>query len=426
MYFFPALALVSCIFYFKVGFLVLLRNIKSYISRSFFYLSLSIGLCSFFSIFAYPAQGPECFAFWIQLSLASAVFFATTQLLFFIALILNKKLYLFIAPFLYATPVILAALSITGDPFILYEMAEGYWAYIPRYDSFWFYFYYNYLFICITVSIVLLIHWYRSTHLKREKTQVKLIISGIVLTTSLIVTEGFILPAVFGLKCISLTPVLFVFFMLGIYIAATRYRFLDLTPESICNLLMAEIDEAIILVDPCQEILFLNKTARDLTGFKKGELIHQSLSNMIMRYEVLEPEILKLVKGDVKSICCRFSLRCKEMDEVQIDAKFSPVKDRFKDILGIILVGNEVKELVHFKSVYKISRREANVIQYLVRGKTNREIGELLGIAERTVKTHITHIYCKLKVDNKIELINLLKDFNLFSEKHAEKPVLLI
>jgi ATP/maltotriose-dependent transcriptional regulator MalT len=50
-----------------------------------------------------------------------------------------------------------------------------------------------------------------------------------------------------------------------------------------------------------------------------------------------------------------------------------------------------------------LTPREAQVLQLLADGLTNREIGDRLYISEKTVGTHIAHIFEKLDVHNRIE-----------------------
>ena len=50
-----------------------------------------------------------------------------------------------------------------------------------------------------------------------------------------------------------------------------------------------------------------------------------------------------------------------------------------------------------------LTPREAEVLQLLADGLTNREIGGRLYISEKTVGTHIAHIFEKLDVHNRIE-----------------------
>ena len=45
-----------------------------------------------------------------------------------------------------------------------------------------------------------------------------------------------------------------------------------------------------------------------------------------------------------------------------------------------------------------LSIREAGVVRLIARGLSNREIGEQLGLSEKTVKNHVTRIFYKLKI----------------------------
>ncbi len=45
-----------------------------------------------------------------------------------------------------------------------------------------------------------------------------------------------------------------------------------------------------------------------------------------------------------------------------------------------------------------LSEREVEVLRFVARGKTNKEIGALLGISPRTVQVHVAHVYDKLGV----------------------------
>lgn len=48
-----------------------------------------------------------------------------------------------------------------------------------------------------------------------------------------------------------------------------------------------------------------------------------------------------------------------------------------------------------------ITGREAEVLSWLTRGKSNREISEILGISPRTVDKHLERIFAKLGVENR-------------------------
>jgi DNA-binding CsgD family transcriptional regulator len=72
-------------------------------------------------------------------------------------------------------------------------------------------------------------------------------------------------------------------------------------------------------------------------------------------------------------------------------------------------------EWTRFQAAFGITAREAEVIRELSTGLTNREIGTRLGISERTVKAHVTKVYAKVGVENKVELVHKLNDYRLFA-----------
>ena len=53
-----------------------------------------------------------------------------------------------------------------------------------------------------------------------------------------------------------------------------------------------------------------------------------------------------------------------------------------------------------------LTRREAEILVWIARGKTNNEIADLLYISLRTVKKHLEHIYQKLGVESRTEAVS--------------------
>lgn len=48
-----------------------------------------------------------------------------------------------------------------------------------------------------------------------------------------------------------------------------------------------------------------------------------------------------------------------------------------------------------------LTAREAEVLSWLAKGKTNRDIGDILGLSPRTVNKHLEHVYEKLGVETR-------------------------
>lgn len=62
-----------------------------------------------------------------------------------------------------------------------------------------------------------------------------------------------------------------------------------------------------------------------------------------------------------------------------------------------------------FIQKFNLSEREIEIIKLAIQGLSNPEISEKIFISTGTVKNHIYHVYQKTGVNNKIELINLIR-----------------
>ncbi len=62
---------------------------------------------------------------------------------------------------------------------------------------------------------------------------------------------------------------------------------------------------------------------------------------------------------------------------------------------------------------YDLTRRELDVLEQMVEGKTNPEIADLLSISRSTVKTHVSNILGKLNVSSRIEAVKLALKYKL-------------
>ncbi len=86
-------------------------------------------------------------------------------------------------------------------------------------------------------------------------------------------------------------------------------------------------------------------------------------------------------------------------------------------IAGEYWVGHErVSELVHAlrqlttsatrttTPVKMLTRRELQIVGGIVQGATNRDIAQKFGMSEQTVKNHLSNIFDKVGVSNRLEL----------------------
>ena len=59
-------------------------------------------------------------------------------------------------------------------------------------------------------------------------------------------------------------------------------------------------------------------------------------------------------------------------------------------------------------AAFRLTVREAEVLQWVARGKTNRDIGEILGASPRTITKHMEHILPKLGVETRTAAAGLV------------------
>ncbi|NJN24757.1 MAG: response regulator transcription factor [Cyclobacteriaceae bacterium] len=88
--------------------------------------------------------------------------------------------------------------------------------------------------------------------------------------------------------------------------------------------------------------------------------------------------------------------------------------------LSISKIPNDIKKLVQTEKPlpydenkmgeFGITPREQEVLTLLITGKAYKEIALELFISLPTVKTHVSNIYAKVKVRNRLELSNLIKN----------------
>ena len=219
------------------------------------------------------------------------------------------------------------------------------------------------------------------------------------------------------------TPFYFIIWISFCFFVILRYYFLSLTPELISRYLISNISESIILLDDDLKIYLINKKTEELLGESKDKIINLDLSNVVLKYDLIKNEIDKLLKYQHNDFSCRLYFKSTGVP-VLMDLKFSKVNDNFNDLLGILIIGSEVKELKQLKFFFKLSEREVEIVQLMMEGLSNKEIGADTKLTENTIKTHIKNIFKKLKVKGRVEMINLLTEYNLIPRTFSKKKIL--
>ena len=69
-----------------------------------------------------------------------------------------------------------------------------------------------------------------------------------------------------------------------------------------------------------------------------------------------------------------------------------------------LIVMQEVSEAAVVESIslaFKLTAKEAEVLYWVIKGKINRDIGDILGSSPATVKKHLERVYAKLGVETR-------------------------
>lgn len=421
------LANITFMVYLYLGINALLLDRKSAVNRIFFLVCSAMALWTLSAIFVFSAGTKDEFLFWFKLGSVPNIIFYPLTVHFCLALTRFIRLRPAVYAALYLPAIPIYYHSFTGT--ILFRdfvKAGEYWNFIPDYGSLWFYYITLYYFICMMSGAICFIVWSRRAVTNKERKQGQVISVTMLTSIFIVAADEILLSKVPGYNAKAVSPVLFVIWMGGIWYAIAKYQFLKISPAMVSECIVASIDESFVLLDNDFAIVRANRATEEITGMPRKSLVNRHFSEIIEESADIRKEMERMKSGAFESFSCRMHYRAAGASPVMVDAKLKIVRDAFSDIIGVLIIGKEVKGLSRFRERFHLSSREADVIRLIIQGHSRREIAGILGLSNETVKTHCTAAYNKLGVDNKIQLINLLKEYNLMSERQADATVVLL
>ena len=94
-----------------------------------------------------------------------------------------------------------------------------------------------------------------------------------------------------------------------------------------------------------------------------------------------------------------------------------PAAEAFEEIARAQM--REAEATVVDDAISTLTKRETEILKLVAEGLTNEEIGKKIFISEKTVKTHLTNIFDKLKVNNRFKAALLIMGHAAASETSA-------
>jgi len=303
---------------------------------------------------------------------------------------------------------------------------DGIWLMKTNFDSPWF-IAFSIISVLISIGSLTLLHiWGKTTKTTKEVRQAKIMKNTLIITFILATIESILTPSLTGYRTIGFGSLAIGIWIGGILYCFLRYRFLNLTTDIVSHELLNNISDGVALLDNNMDCVFINEIGRKLFNIKGTKKASINFFSGFQNSSKITDEILSMQNGKFKSIACRMKLKSKQNHIEIFDSRISLVNDRFNDPLGIMVIARQIHQMKQLKNLYKITERENEIIENLISGKTNQEISNVLDITIRTVKTHITSIYTKLELSNKVQLLNKLKEYEILPQKNAEKRLLLL
>jgi len=206
--------------------------------------------------------------------------------------------------------------------------------------------------------------------------------------------------------------VIFTFYIYGLYVLITRFRFLNLNYSILAEEILSNINDMVIILDT--EFRINNVNQKFIENFS---IIHERIKNrpyyeLISDDDKLKDNFNKISELKINSFTSRINYK-KGDDFMTTNTYVSAIKDKFNDLTGFLIVSSEIKEIKQFQKYFKITDRELEIIESIISGLTYKEVSEAMKISERTVESHLTNIYNKLGINNKIELVKVTGEFNI-------------
>jgi len=201
-------------------------------------------------------------------------------------------------------------------------------------------------------------------------------------------------------------------FVLGLYFMVFTFRFMNLASVLPFDEIIANISEIVFVLDMDLRIIKTNKTADMILRESNWDAANRSFPGILTDSREFVKSIKNIVDGRIDNFIALLNFST-VTGNMAVKTYISCIKDRFNDISGFLIISSELRDVEKFRKIYMITDRELEITGLIVSGLSYKEISGKLGISERTVERHLTNIYNKLGINNKIELYRIAGEYNI-------------
>lgn len=222
-----------------------------------------------------------------------------------------------------------------------------------------------------------------------------------------------IMPLIDAFRVPLLTPYFFAVYLFGIFFAITRYRFMVFGIKDIAQDALSYINDMVIIVGSDRRILDMNRSALEKLSAESSGIKGQVITDIVDEGDRLDAVLQEILSqgGATKYRIVYVA----HPEPIVTDSTISAVRDSFGDISALLIVSRENRGINYFRSYFRLTEREIEIVLLTISGVKNTGIASKLNITKRTVETHQNNIYNKIGISNKIELLNVTSDFGIKS-----------
>lgn len=142
---------------------------------------------------------------------------------------------------------------------------------------------------------------------------------------------------------------------------------------------------AMLAVDETSQLLWCNDAARQLlSALEPGLKLNEGLR--------MPPHLAGLLTGLGEQTSTSLSLSNGALQARRVSESAQAIT-----VFALTAAGTGASK----RAAAELTARESEVLLWVARGKTNRDIGEILGMSPRTVNKHLEHIFEKLGVETR-------------------------
>ena len=407
------LSFFACLVYLYVGIKAYKLNSSSKINRIFLLLCTVMAIWSFAYSFAYIAENPIEFYFWNKISAFGWCTFSAI-ILYLVLEIVDSPMFRYktikILVLLPAFLFLYMSLFLFG-PTIKTPTAIEKIFYIGNFT-------YNFGFLLYSIFRISI--WGRKSKCIRQKVQAKIIAisSGTPFLLNLL-TET-ILPSLGILTTPQIGQIYSLIMILGVYIAITKYRFMNIPASAISDEILTEIMDLVIVLDPEDKMIKINSQAMNLLGFDDAELINKSIVDIINIDDKQMTDLLNEKSNEkITQNFPRIHFKSKNGDVIPLKVSFTPIIDpKIKDILAKVIVGQDIRTIIELESEMIRHKETTNALKlaYEEIEKINKELEKKNDILIQTnndlhhksIRDSLTgllnHQYTNQMLENEIEV----------------------